>query len=345
MYVTEYAAKFVELAKFYPHYSAETAEFSKCIKFENGLRSEIKKAIGYQKIRVFPNLVDSCRIFEEDNNAHYKIVSDRRGKSQQNRGKLYDAPASRGKQRAAPGQRTSGGGGAPAGIVCFKCGKAGHKSNACTTEVKRCFRCGQTGHAISNCKHKEMICFDNGEEGHIGSQCKKPKKAQSSGKVFALAGDSSSNEDKLIRGTCFINSTPLITIIDTGATHCFIAADCVKRLGLVLSSMNGTMVVEVPAKGSVTTSLACLRCPLSIFDRDFCADLICFPLSGLDVILGMNWLEHNYVHINCYNKSVRFSTAQEEEAVLMSSKQLRKLLKEEAEMFSLMVTMSVENQA
>jgi len=30
---TEYAAKFVELAKFYPHYNAETAEFSKCIKF------------------------------------------------------------------------------------------------------------------------------------------------------------------------------------------------------------------------------------------------------------------------------------------------------------------------
>jgi hypothetical protein len=29
--VTEYAAKFVELAKFYSHYTAETTEFSKCI--------------------------------------------------------------------------------------------------------------------------------------------------------------------------------------------------------------------------------------------------------------------------------------------------------------------------
>ena len=33
--VTEYAAKFVELTKFYPH-SETTTEFSKCIKFENG---------------------------------------------------------------------------------------------------------------------------------------------------------------------------------------------------------------------------------------------------------------------------------------------------------------------
>jgi len=47
MSVKEYAAKFVQLVKFYPHYNVETAEFSKCIKFENGLRAEIKRAIGY----------------------------------------------------------------------------------------------------------------------------------------------------------------------------------------------------------------------------------------------------------------------------------------------------------
>ena len=41
----------VELAKFYTHYTPEIAEFSKCIKFENGLRADIKRAIGYKKIR------------------------------------------------------------------------------------------------------------------------------------------------------------------------------------------------------------------------------------------------------------------------------------------------------
>ena len=47
--------------------------------------------------------------------------------------------------------------------------------------------------------------------------------------MFALAGTQASGGDRLIRGICFINSTPLIAIIDTGVTHCFIAADCVKR--------------------------------------------------------------------------------------------------------------------
>ncbi|XP_058768128.1 uncharacterized protein LOC131641848 [Vicia villosa] len=255
----------------------------------------------------------------------------------------YDAPAGKGKQRVTQGQRSSGGG-APPNVTCFNCAKPGHKSTACNIEVKKCFRCGKMGHAMSDCKHKEMVCFNCGEERHIGSQCSKPKKAQVGGRVFALVGTQTQNEDRLIRGTCFINSTPLITIIDTGATHCFIAADCIKRLGLVLSSMNGEMVVEVPAKGLVTTSLVCLKCPLSIFNRNFAVDLVCSPLSGMDVILGMNWLEYNYVHINCYNKTVRFSSAEEEEAGLVSPKQFRQLLKEGAEMFSLMATLSIENQ-
>ena len=101
MSVVEYAAKFAELAKFYPHYTEENAGFSKCIKFENGLRPEFKKAVGYQKIRVFADLVDSCRIYEEDNNAHYKIISEKRGKYQHNRGKPYDTPTGKGKQKAA----------------------------------------------------------------------------------------------------------------------------------------------------------------------------------------------------------------------------------------------------
>ncbi|XP_058763378.1 uncharacterized protein LOC131636800 [Vicia villosa] len=188
---------FTELAKFYLHYDGEGDEFSKCIKFENGLRSEIKKVVKYQKILVFPELVDSYRIFGKDNNAHYKVVTDMRGKNQQNHGKPYDVLAGRGRQRAALGQKTSGG--TASGIVCFKYGQAGHKSTVFNADVKRCFRCGKTGHAISDYKHKEMVCFNCGEEGHIGSQCLKPKKAQSSGKVFALAGDSSGNEDRLIR--------------------------------------------------------------------------------------------------------------------------------------------------
>ncbi|XP_058741563.1 uncharacterized protein LOC131613940 [Vicia villosa] len=82
------------LRKYYSEYVRGT-EFSKCIKFENKFGSEINNVVGYHKIRVFPDLVDSCRIYEESHNAHYKLVKDRRGK--QNRSTLYDAPVGKGK--------------------------------------------------------------------------------------------------------------------------------------------------------------------------------------------------------------------------------------------------------
>lgn len=69
------------------------------------------------------------------------------------------------------------------------------------------------------------------------------KKEQSGGKVFALAGVQTTNEDNLIRGTCFINSTHLIAIIDTGATHSFISAECVSKLNLTVSNLKGKMVI------------------------------------------------------------------------------------------------------
>jgi hypothetical protein len=100
MSVTEYATKFVELAQFYPHYTGVNAEFSKCIKFENGLRADIKRAIGYQQIRDFSDLVSRCRIYEDDTKAHYKIVSENRGKVQQSRPKPYSAPTDKGKKKS-----------------------------------------------------------------------------------------------------------------------------------------------------------------------------------------------------------------------------------------------------
>ncbi|XP_058781796.1 uncharacterized protein LOC131656028 [Vicia villosa] len=245
---------FVELAKFYPHYSEATADFSKCVKFENGLRSEIKKAIDYHKICVFADLVDCCRIYEEDISANYKMVNERRGKNQHNCGKPYDAPSGKGNQKVAQGQRTSGGD-APASVICFNCGKPGHRSNVCNVEVKRCFCCGKSGHTPPECKHKEVICFNCGKEGHISTQCQKPK----------------------------------------------------KRLNLVLSTMNGEMFLDLPAKGSVTTSLVCLKCPLSIFDRDFDVNL-----EGVD---------------------------------LLSARQIRQLMEEEVQVFSLMASLSAESQA
>ena len=83
--MAEYAVRFEELVKFCPHYNIPTAEVSKCIKFENRLRPEIKQGIGYLQIRQFPELVNKCRIFDQDNRDiafYYKNYNEKKGKNQ-----------------------------------------------------------------------------------------------------------------------------------------------------------------------------------------------------------------------------------------------------------------------
>lgn len=89
----------------------------------------------------------------------------------------------------------------------------------------------------------------------------------------------------MIKGTCFINNVELIAIIYTSSTHSFISLECATGLGLKLSSMVGSMVIDTPTNGSVTTALVCLGCPFTIYGKNFAIDLVCLPLHQINIIL------------------------------------------------------------
>ncbi|XP_058733470.1 uncharacterized protein LOC131605091 [Vicia villosa] len=166
MTVSEYASKFVELAKYYAHYNNDEARiFLKCIKFDNVLRDEIKQGIRYKRIRRFGDLVDCSRIFEEDNikvkSAHSHELVDKRGKKPMDR--------------------------------------VGHCRHECKIIEKKSFKCGKTGHISTNYREKTVTCYNCDEEGHICSQCIKPRKNQLGGKVFDLFGSETTPEDRLIK--------------------------------------------------------------------------------------------------------------------------------------------------
>ncbi|XP_025704073.1 uncharacterized protein [Arachis hypogaea] len=55
------------------------------------------------------------------------------------------------------------------------------------------------------------------------------------------------------------------------------------------------LLVTTPAGKSVKTQQVCQGTCILISDRSYLADLVCLPLVGLDIILGMDWLNKNRV--------------------------------------------------
>ncbi|XP_050914957.1 uncharacterized protein LOC127129891 [Lathyrus oleraceus] len=336
--VAGYAAKFEELIKFCPHYNTANVERSKCLKFVNGLRPDIKKAMCHQQITRFSELVNKSRIYDEDSResvAHYKSLNDKKGKGQF-RGKAYD-----GKKKASDGKKLSEGG-SHTSVKCFRCGVEGHRAPECPMRDVTCFKCGKQGHKYFDCRvGLNVTCYNCGKQGHISTKCNKPNKEQSKGKMFAFFGADTSVEERLIRGTCFINNMPLLAIIDTSTTHYFISLDYTKRLNLELSVMCGSMVIDTPTMGSVATSSVCLKCPLNICDKDLEVDLVCLPLSQLDVILGMDWLRDNHVYINCFTKAVLFLELEKEGDLFLSTQQVNESVRDGAEVFMLVESLNL----
>jgi len=123
-----------------------------------------------------------------------------------------------------------------------------------------------------------------------------------------MNGTKAVQSEDLIQGKCIINGHLVNVLYDSGATHSFISHECVKHLKLPISLLPYDLTVSTPTNVLVTTSLACANCHICIGKRNFSINLICLPLSHLDIVLGMDWLSSNHVLLNCHDKTLIFES-------------------------------------
>ena len=111
-------------------------------------------------------------------------------------------------------------------------------------------------------------------------------------------------------------------------------------------SLNKDLVVETPTSGFVLTSNVCLNCPVEISGRTFLIDLICLPLSQIDVILGMDWLSSNHVLLNYFDKTVVFDdSGVSKDIMFISANQVMTSLKENAQVYMILCNLEIEMKA
>ena len=97
-------------------------------------------------------------------------------------------------------------------------------------------------------------------------------------------------------------------LFDSGASHSFVAASCVKDLGLEVETLEKPLYVNSPLGNRVSIDLICRDCELEISGMLLTIDLRVMDMSEFDVILGMDWLTAHRVVIDCDCRRVTIYT-------------------------------------
>ena len=109
-------------------------------------------------------------------------------------------------------------------------------------------------------------------------------------------------------------------LFDSGASHSFIAASCVRELGLKVETLEKPLYVSSFLGTRVSVDLICRGCESEISGILFIVDLRVVNMSEFDVILRMDWLTAYRVVIDCERKRVTSHTQNDSRVTFQGDK-------------------------
>jgi hypothetical protein len=118
----------------------------------------------------------------------------------------------------------------------------------------------------------------------------------------------------MIVGMFSVDSHIAEVLFDTGATHSFITASWVEADNLLITTMSTPIQID-SASGRIRADSICLNVSVEIRGIVFPANLIVMGTQGIDVILGMNWLDKYQAVISCDKRTIKLMSPLGEEVV------------------------------
>jgi len=263
MTVQEYVNRFDHLARYY---SQAITEEWRCLKFERGLRHELKRVVTPLRERRFPILVEQAKSAEHLEKGPGLVVS-------RHHRNVTEARQMKNSYRRPQTSQ---------GHTCYQCGGPHLKRNCPqltggvggSGDRRKCFICDKPGHFANNCPKKKS------------PGVKKPaaaspaKRARTVERVFAMTSTEATQSGNLILQPCTLMGHDVLVIFDSSATHSFISNACVGRLSLVTHDLGCELLVSTPSSDQVATSLVCVGCSMVVAGHRYKVNLVCLPLEG-----------------------------------------------------------------
>jgi hypothetical protein len=118
----------------------------------------------------------------------------------------------------------------------------------------------------------------------------------------------------MIVGMFQVDSHIAEVLFDTRATHSFITASWIEAHNLPITTMSTPIQID-SAGGRIRADSICLNVSVEIRRIAFPANLIVMGTQGIDVILGMNWLDKYQAVISCDKRTIKLVSPLGEEVV------------------------------
>ncbi|GFZ17988.1 hypothetical protein Acr_26g0012570 [Actinidia rufa] len=256
MTVAQYEAKFTSLSRFAKAFVSIEEEKAK--QFMRGLRPSIRNKIAGNLIKVYSTMVSAAAAIEETLNETRKITNPKsqcEGTSNQFEGRFSKKLKSSTSQQqhparfspitsaAASGQTSRG------GPTCFGCHQPGHRVMDCPL-IGQLRQSQQRGQPHSQAQGQSQIrgpptCYQCGQASRTTPAFTSAQTSyQSTIGQHELQLDTS-----VVRGIFLVFNSWARVLIDTGASHSFIASSFALTLGLEVEVLDSVLMLDTPVGG------------------------------------------------------------------------------------------------
>jgi hypothetical protein len=111
----------------------------------------------------------------------------------------------------------------------------------------------------------------------------------------------------IMMGTFSIRGKPICVLFDSGATHSFVNGKTLSKVGLNSCNTSDAFTIKT-AGGNISSELMTRGVPLELGSRTVDTDLIILGLEGMDVILGMDWMNRHKVVLDISERMVEINS-------------------------------------
>jgi hypothetical protein len=134
------------------------------------------------------------------------------------------------------------------------------------------------------------------------------------GRLNHLEAEAVQETPDMIVGIFLVDSHIAVVLFDTRATYSFITVSWVHAQNLPITTKSTPIQID-SVDGKVRADSICLNVSVEIRGIAFPANLVVMGTQGIDVILGMNWLDKYQAIISCDNRTIKLVSPLGEEVV------------------------------